>query len=430
MLVRFQTEMKKLGTPSYQQIGEHPAANRHVTVFLTIGSLFVASMFWKAFADPLVFYVTAFFTAPGVIWIVSEDWIPSSPLRSRIAICLLAVMSLLSYRWIFQPYSPDDILDTSAVPLPNCGANLKEITAVYTWVNVSDSKWQKLSDKYDCDTTRYKSVLGDNDPFDVLRYSMRSVATNFPYITKFLIVTERDQSPHWLNRSDQSVQVVFHDEYMPEGTYPVFNSHPIEYTLYLLRKRGFVDSNCFLYLNDDFLINKPISMDSIVSKGGKIVFNTVSHVDFGINSFIDVPFGAWDPFKSFIVDPHVPYVINTAAFASFMEHCGFLCEAPMRNKCVRKGPFPMEQYQTFMVRFHPYLLEVVPPIYGFTMRFPIGAGDMPAWMNRLLISILNPPFVYLSSHGGLEDDQGFVDMVRAYFNQNFFNAGSWELLSP
>ncbi len=395
-------------------------------IFLASSAL-VLVLFWNTFSDPNAYYFTTFVTAPGAVWILSRDWKPRSAWYSRSLYCVMVTLVLLSYRWVFLPYTPANTIESVSVPLPACGSDLQEITAVYTWVNVSDPRWQDLSDRYHCDTTRYRSALGDNDPFDVLRYSMRSVQMNFPYISRFLIVTERDQYPDWLDRGDASVRVIFHDEYMPEGTYPVFNSHPIEYTLYLLKERGFIDTNCFVYLNDDFLIHKPMRMGEVISREGKIVFNTVSHVDLGIWSFIDLPFGAWDPTKSFIVDPHIPYVINTAAFASFMEHCGAMCDRPMRNKCARSGPFPMAQYQTYLAHSHSYLLEFVPPIFGFTIRFPIGAGDMPAWLNRLLLDIINPPFVYLSSHGGLEEDQDYVNMIMRYFNENFHRVGSWEI---
>jgi hypothetical protein len=382
---------------------------------------------YKLFSVPLIFYGTTFLTAPFLVWLLVDEFNPPASLLGRSGLCLSAILGLLIYRWVFSPYTPPVTSLDSMSRLPSCGSNIQSMVAVYTWVNVTDPDWQDLSDQYGCDTNRYRSALGDADPFEVMRYSMRSVRLNFPYISKFLIITERNQVPTWLDETATDVQVVFHDEYMPEGTTPVFNSHPIEYTLYMLRERGFVDSDCFLYLNDDFLIHKPISLSDVMSSDGRIVFNTVSHVDLGVNAFVDVPFGVWDPLKSHIVDPHVPYVIHAPAFSEFMKTCGSACSDPLYDRCHRQGPMPMELYQTYLSQYHAYLLEFVPPAFAFNMRLPIGAGGMPVWLNRLLIALLRPMFVYIDSHGGVEDDPQYVAMILEYFQTNLVEPATWEV---
>ena len=227
------------------------------------------------------------------------------------------------------------------------------------------------------------------------------------------------------------VQVVFHDEFMPQESAPVFNSNPTEYLLYKLKAAGFVKSNCFVYMNDDFVINKPVQLTDLVSVDGKTVFNTVTHVSLPNGGYIDLPFGMWDieepGSRAFVTDPHVPYIVNVAAFEAYMEYCGNACTPFLQSRCKRIGPLPMDSYQQFLAIRHPYLLEFVSPLSAITMRVPLGLPGLSAPINKLLLNVANPKFVFIESHGGVEDDPAFLEFIKIYLTSSFPSKSAWEI---
>eukprot|EP00667_Euglena_gracilis_P022821 EG_transcript_25515 len=137
------------------------------------------------------------------------------------------------------------------------------VPVVVSWVNVSDPSWQALAKRHGCDVDQYLAGEGDVDPFDSLRYLLRSIATHAPFLSPIILTTERNQIPSWLNTSRPDVRVVFHDEYVPAA--PVFNSHPFEYRLGHFPEidvttdghttNSSLFGSCFVYMNDDFLLN-------------------------------------------------------------------------------------------------------------------------------------------------------------------------------
>ena len=97
-------------------------------------------------------------------------------------------------------------------------------------------------------------------------------------------------------------------------------------TLYLMKEKGFVEGDCFLYFNDELLVHKPLKLSDVVSEDGRVDFNTVTHLDLPGGGFIELPFGMWDieisnP-RAVITDPHVPYVVHVVAFKAYVDGCG------------------------------------------------------------------------------------------------------------
>lgn len=129
-----------------------------------------------------------------------------------------------------------------------------DIDLVYLWVNGNDPKWMakrkacigNLSNAEENCTGRYI----DNED---LKYSLRSIEKNAPWIRKIFIVTD-NQVPEWLDTSNPKVRVVDHTEILPPECLPCFNSVVIEHHLHKIPGL----SEYFLYANDDMYINKPI----------------------------------------------------------------------------------------------------------------------------------------------------------------------------
>lgn len=131
-----------------------------------------------------------------------------------------------------------------------------KIDLVYMWVDGNDPKWIEKK-------RRSTGIISDRSEEnnegryinnDELKYSLRSVEKNIPWINKIYIVTD-DQHPQWLNTNHPLVQIIDHKEIIPEEGLPCFNSNVIEYFIYKIPNL----EEHFLLLNDDLFFNNPLS---------------------------------------------------------------------------------------------------------------------------------------------------------------------------
>ncbi|CAM5269506.1 UDP-N-acetylglucosamine-lysosomal-acetylglucosaminephosphotransferase OS=Streptomyces tendae OX=1932 GN=F3L20_12285 PE=3 SV=1 [Streptomyces tendae] len=90
---------------------------------------------------------------------------------------------------------------------------------------------------------------------DELRYSLRSLHQNAPWVRNIYLVTA-GQVPSWLQTQHANLRVVDHREIFSEAAaLPTFNSHAIESQLHHIPGL----SECFLYLNDDVFFGRPVT---------------------------------------------------------------------------------------------------------------------------------------------------------------------------
>lgn len=131
-----------------------------------------------------------------------------------------------------------------------------DIDLVYLWVDGSDPQWfakkqHFLGHDSPHNTEAFSKARTENN--DELKYSLRSVEKNAPWIRRIFVVTD-EQTPGWLELSHPKVKVVDIREILPEQAIPCYNSVVIEYFLYKIPDL----SEHFLYANDDMFIHKPI----------------------------------------------------------------------------------------------------------------------------------------------------------------------------
>ena len=90
---------------------------------------------------------------------------------------------------------------------------------------------------------------------DELKYSLRGLEKHAPWIRKIFLVTN-GQVPNWLDMDSPKIEIVTHEEiFVNKSHLPTFSSAAIE--THLHRIPGLSDN--FLYLNDDIIINQPIT---------------------------------------------------------------------------------------------------------------------------------------------------------------------------
>ncbi|MFC8422164.1 stealth family protein [Streptomyces sp. NPDC057236] len=201
------------------------------------------------------------------------------------------------------------------------------VDVVYTWVDGNDPAWQQRRSVYgggyhteSANAARYISR-------DELRYSLRALEQNAPWVRHVYVVTDR-QRPAWLNDSHPRLTVVDHSEIFADpAALPTFNSHAIESRLHHIK--GLAEH--FLYLNDDMFLGRPVTpQDFFLSNGMTRTFFSPSQVPRWDSSPVDRPVDAagknnrrllLENFGTVIVQKlrHAPYALRRSVLQE-IEH--------------------------------------------------------------------------------------------------------------
>lgn len=134
-----------------------------------------------------------------------------------------------------------------------------DIDLVYLWVDGSEERWITKKNNFLAQKTGLtieatsKARITDNQE---LRYSLRSIEKNAPWIRKIFIVTD-EQTPAWLNTHNPRVEIIDIRQILPPKALPCYNSVVIEYFLYKIPDL----SERFIYANDDMFIYKQVEPD-------------------------------------------------------------------------------------------------------------------------------------------------------------------------
>jgi hypothetical protein len=142
------------------------------------------------------------------------------------------------------------------------------VDVVITWVDGADPEWnrarlERLAGLTGTATTRESSGRARFVSRDELRYSMRSIHLFAPWVRKIHLVTA-GHLPDWLDTDHPDVTVVDHSVVLPAEALPTFNSHAIESSLHRLPDLA----EHFVYLNDDFLLGRPLGPETFFSPAG------------------------------------------------------------------------------------------------------------------------------------------------------------------
>ena len=89
--------------------------------------------------------------------------------------------------------------------------------------------------------------------WELMRYWFRGIEKFAPWVRKVFFVCGQEP-PAWLDSSCPKLQIVRHEEFIPEQFLPTFSSHPIELNMH--RIPGL--SEQFIYFNDDMFLVSPM----------------------------------------------------------------------------------------------------------------------------------------------------------------------------
>lgn len=136
-----------------------------------------------------------------------------------------------------------------------------EIDAVILWVNGDDPEWQKVKSKYSPQKDSDDRVNRYRD-WGLLPYWFRGIEKFAPFIRKVHFVTF-GHLPDFLNTDCEKLNIVKHDDYMPNEYLPTFSSHPIELNLHRIDDLA----EHFVYFNDDMYLIRPAKREDFFKNG-------------------------------------------------------------------------------------------------------------------------------------------------------------------
>jgi hypothetical protein len=141
-----------------------------------------------------------------------------------------------------------------------------DIDVVFSWVDGTDPAFlSSRSSRLD------RARLGDGDDADArirqideLRYALRSVDQNAPWVRRIFIATDT-RLPGWLLADHPKITVVRAAEHFSDpAVLPTFNSHAVESQLHHID--GLAEH--FLYCNDDMFFGRPVAASLFFTPAG------------------------------------------------------------------------------------------------------------------------------------------------------------------
>lgn len=135
------------------------------------------------------------------------------------------------------------------------------IDFVVCWVDGNDEEWQRQKNQYNPDIKSDSRIIRYRD-WSNLQYWFRGVEKFAPWVNKIHFVTW-GHIPSWLNTNHPKLNVVRHEDYIPEEYLPTFSARPIEVNLH--RIKGLAEQ--FVFFNDDMFILKPVKKTDFFRDG-------------------------------------------------------------------------------------------------------------------------------------------------------------------
>lgn len=313
------------------------------------------------------------------------------------------------------------------------------IDVVYTWVDGADESWQQLKknwqDKINSHAPKTQDALvkkrfRDNEE---LRYSLRSILLNAPFVSHIYIVT-CGQKPVWLKEHPKITIVDHKDIFLNQEHLPTFNSMAIEANLHHISSLH----ERFLYFNDDvFLTSKTADNDFFTPEGKikiflsdhKLLVGPVCSDDNGYYAackntanLLNVIFGK----KERLTHAHTPFAsrvsLSTFVEEKFPEVFSVVSEQKFRSK---KG---------FLITNG--LIPYVAQEYGFAEDSLV---DKVTWMfgkdlkkdKEMAKKILSKPPKFLCIQDSIESDQdaaASTQRLQSFLQEMFPDPAPWEIL--
>ena len=213
-----------------------------------------------------------------------------------------------------------------------------DVDIVITWVENSP-EFQKEKEKWLSKGGYQKPSIPRYSDNLELKYLLRSIEKNFPNYNNIYLVVKDGQFPKYLKQDSDRLIVINHSDIIPKENLPLFNSRAIE--MYIHRIPNL--SEYYIYSNDDFIFNNPISKNFYIDddKLPYVLFTKIPVKRIPIISGESSGFNCGLSFNSYILDkitkkegrfevPHTPFM--------YKRSFDFEIEKYFKNYYMNKNP--------------------------------------------------------------------------------------------
>lgn len=298
------------------------------------------------------------------------------------------------------------------------------IDVLITWVDTSDPEWQDEGNAAGCNIDHLDSEGGDIDPYEALRFNMRSLHQHAPWIRNIYIFGT-GQKPAWLKLGGR-VNIIKHADVVNRT---LFSGRLSES---LLGEFGGTPLNgeCFLKSDDDFLWLRDVPREALFPNnypggiGGKPL-PTASWLNRKFHAAVPTVIGA--------LDFHTPYPVYRDSYRDFCarnERCTQSQQLARVGDVCNNAWCCMSYYSGYRLAGNGVFTA---PAYTMSMLV-IRLGGPSTWieyfrnhLRYMLRFIFRPFFAHIHSHGGFAGTPEGVKAIRRWLLEKYPDPAPWEL---
>lgn len=133
---------------------------------------------------------------------------------------------------------------------------------IITWVDSEDENWKKTYNEYSSRIDRGDKREARFRDWKNLQFWFRGVEKFAPWVEKIHLITV-GHHPQWLNLDHPKLNLVKHEDFIPEQYLPTFNSEAIELNFHRIKEL----SEQYVYFNDDFFVIDDLKPSIFFKKG-------------------------------------------------------------------------------------------------------------------------------------------------------------------
>lgn len=290
---------------------------------------------------------------------------------------------------------------------------------MYLWVDGGQADYQALvrahaSRPRDLNPERFR------DDYEMLRYSLRSLETNAPWVRNVHLFTCRPQVPGWLRRDHPRLRIVHHDEVVTEpGVLPMFNSNVIE--SYLHRLPGL--SEFFLYFNDDHFLGAPVQPADFYTADGRLkVLGTVcgERLRYRIHEHQWLSLGLLE---------HSPFLIERRVWAEMLEQAADEIAESRSHHFRQPDDLRCDRLYRWHLLTHDRKRVAPEPAWRYLRYSAFHKVKTNSARERIALARLaekRPRFICLNDDQGDEPNPEVVSLVRNFLHQLWPTPSSFE----
>jgi len=303
------------------------------------------------------------------------------------------------------------------------------IDAVFSWVDDSFPDYRATLERH-ATSAWDRSRNRTRDNLDLLKYSLRSLATYAPWIRHVYLVTCAPQIPRWLAPAAKRLTVVHHDRLFEPASLPTFNSFAIVSTI--PRIPGL--SERFLYIEDDMLFGRAVAPSDFIDAEGRIrIFRRLGYTASGEKRHSETlsPWNAALAQSNHLLDQafgrhrrrtvtHVPLLIDRPSWAE-ME-----ARWPDEFARTRASRF-RARYNVVPEYLYPHFLHytgrgrIAPTARTYRDTYYHGLENLTAWAwcGLHVIALLRPKMIALNDGFGDRPNERVVRLARRFLERRY-----------